>query len=61
MTLDDVDFDTWFSTLQTHVSERTGVQFNDEDSVRDDYDKGRCVFDVIDETCAEYGEETDGE
>lgn len=56
MTNDTHDFDTWFSTLQLHVLDRTGVDFGDEDSVRDDYNNGRDVFDVIDEIAAEYGE-----
>lgn len=51
----DVDFDTWFDTLNITVLERAGVDFKDEDSVRDDYDSGRNVFDVIDEIVAEYG------
>ena len=48
------DFDTWFDTLQSHVLDRTGVTFRDEDSVRADYGEGRDVFDVIDEIVAEY-------
>src|SRR5690606_1898140 len=52
----DVDFDTWFDTLNITVLERAGVDFKDEDSVRDDYDSGRNVFDVIDEIVAEYGD-----
>lgn len=49
-------FDTWFETLRMHVGERTGTDFNDEDSVRSDYEEGRDVFDVIDEIAGEYGE-----
>ena len=53
----EFDFPTWFSTLQANVLDRTGVNFNDEDSVRGDYDQGRDVYDVIDEIAQEYGEE----
>lgn len=49
------DFETWFETLQTLVSERTHTRFSDADSVRSDYEDGRDVFDVIDEICKEYG------
>lgn len=53
----EFDFDTWFSNLSMHVLDRTGVEFHDEDSVRGDYEAGRCMYDVADEICAEYGEE----
>lgn len=56
MTKNDVDFDTYFSNIQMHVLDRVGVDFQDEDSVREDYEAGRDLFDVIDEICAEYGE-----
>lgn len=56
MTNADFDFDTWFGVLQTHVLDKTGVDFKDEDSVRQDFDTGRDVFDVIDEIVAEYQE-----
>ena len=39
-----------------HVLDRTGVEFKDKDSVREDYDEGRDVFDVVDDIVAEYGE-----
>lgn len=50
----DFDFDTWFDTLKIHVLDRAGVEFLDADSVREDYDKGRDVYDVIDDIVAEY-------
>lgn len=50
----DTDFDTWFDTVQTHVLDQTGVQFNDRDSVKGDYDEGLDAFDVIDEIVSEY-------
>lgn len=54
MTNNDTSFDNYFGVIQVNVLERAGVDFNDEASVRADYDKGRDVFDVIDEICAEY-------
>ncbi len=55
MTKDDFDFDTWFDTLKIHVFDRAGVEFQDEDSVREDYNNGRDVYDVIDDiVAAEY-------
>lgn len=59
MTKQDFDFETWFDVLQTNVLDRTGVNFRDRDSVREDYDQGVCVYDVIDNICAEYGEDDD--
>jgi len=55
MTKSDFDFDTWFDTLCIHVLDRAGVEFRDADSVREDYEQGRDVYDVIDEIVAEYG------
>lgn len=55
MTNDEFDFDTWFSILQINLLNRCGVNFQDADSVRGDYDEGRDVYDVIDEVAAEYG------
>ena len=49
-------FDDWFDTLSMHVLDRTGVEFKDKDSVREDYDEGRDVFDVVDDIVAEYDE-----
>ena len=48
------DFYTWFGLLQENVMERTGVNFTDEDSVREDYERGEDVYDVIDSICDEY-------
>ena len=59
MTKQDFDFETWFDVLQTNVLDRTGVNFRDRDSVREDYDQGAVVYDMIDEICAEYGEDDD--
>lgn len=52
----DTDFETWFDILKMQVMDRTGVSFRDRDSVREDFDAGRNVYDVIDEIAAEYGE-----
>ena len=54
MTKNDVDFDTWYSTLVPLVLDGSGVSFNDEDSVKDDYEQGKNVHDVADEIIAEY-------
>lgn len=57
MTNDDFDFDTWFDTLILLVLDGAGVEFQDQDSVRNDYEAGRNVHDVADEIIAEYGGE----
>lgn len=54
MNCDSHDFYTWFGVLQENVMERTGVNFTDEDSVREDYERGEDVYDVIDSICGEY-------
>lgn len=54
MTKADVDFEAWFSNLQVHVLERTGLDYRDEAAVRADYDAGRDLFDVVEEIAAEY-------
>lgn len=54
---DDFDFDTWFDTLSLLVLDGAGVEFRDQDSVRNDYETGRNVHDVADEIIAEYGGE----
>jgi hypothetical protein len=53
MTKNDVDFETWFELLKENLNDR-GVVFQDADSVREDYDNGRDMFDVVDEIDAEY-------
>ena len=55
MTNDNIDFDTWFETLTMLVLDNTGVEFQDQDSVRNDYETGRDVHDVADEIVLEYG------
>ena len=56
MNCDSHDFYTWFGVLQEHVMERTGVNFTDEDSVCEDYERGEDVYDVIDSICDEYAD-----
>lgn len=54
MTKSDIDFDGWFDVVVMRVEEKSGVAFNDADSVREDYDDGRNAFDVADEIADEY-------
>lgn len=54
MTNEEFDFDTWFSTLTMLVLDGAGVDFTDQDSVRNDFETGRNVHDVADEIIAEY-------
>lgn len=55
MTKNEFDFDTWFDSLAMMVLDETGVEFRDEESVRDDYEKGRNLADVAREIADEYG------
>lgn len=50
----DMDFESWFGVVQVNVLDQTGVDFRDEDSVRDDYDQGKDAHDVAEEIAAEY-------
>lgn len=54
MTNADFDFETWCDSLQMMVLDGCGVKFQDFDSVRVDYDKGRNVADIADVIIAEY-------
>ena len=47
MTKNDTDFNGWFDQLRDNLADQ-GISFNDPDSVRDDYDDGKCLFDVMD-------------
>jgi hypothetical protein len=40
MNNEETTFENWFSCLKVCVLEKTGVEFNDEDAVREDYDQG---------------------
>lgn len=52
MTKNEVDFDTWFNILQIQLDDR-GVAFYDGDAVRDDFEQGKDVHDVVDEIAEE--------
>jgi hypothetical protein len=52
----DSDFDTWFGIVKVNVLERSGVEFRDAASVRDDWNNDRDAHDVADDIVAEYGE-----
>lgn len=54
MTKNDCDFNEWFGCLQMNVLDACGVDFRDEDAVRDDYDNGRDMHDVAEGIAAEY-------
>lgn len=56
MTNEDFDFEKWFDNLSLAVLDRCGIDFTDEESVREDYNRGRNLYDVADEISAEYGE-----
>lgn len=56
MTNENTDFETWFSVLQINVLDNTGVDFQDESAVLGDFEAGKCVYDVIDQISAEYGD-----
>lgn len=55
MTQNDVDFDTWFSCVSMQVLDFAGVEFQDQDSVRTEYDQGRDANEVAAEIILEYG------
>lgn len=56
MTKNEFDFETWFDNLSMMVLDATGIEFRDEESVRDDYEKGRNLADVANEIAAEYAD-----
>ena len=45
------DFDTWLDNLTVQIGERTGVDFKDGESVRQDYEDDKNMFDVADDIC----------
>ena len=53
MRKNNVSFEDWFELLQMNLQDE-GIDFNDEESVRADYEEGKSLFDVIDEIHAEY-------
>ncbi len=54
MTKNEFDFETWFDSLAMMVLDISGVDFKDQDSVKEDYERGRNLADVADEIAAEY-------
>ena len=54
------DFDTWLDNLTVQIGERTGVDFKDGESVRQDYEDDKNMFDVADDICIEHGEDEEG-
>jgi len=53
MTNNDIDFAGWFEFLHMHLSER-GICFDNADSVIDDYEAGKNLFDVAEEIADEF-------
>lgn len=53
MNRNDIDFESWFDMIQLMLAD-DGINFRDADSVRDDYDNGKDLYDVADEIKAEY-------
>lgn len=48
MDITDTLFSDWYETLQMRLSE-AGVDYNEKDEARQDYDSGKSVFDAVDE------------
>lgn len=44
----NVDFEEWFEQLVDLLSDE-GISFSDQDAVRQDYDQGKSLFDVVDD------------
>ncbi|HHV48623.1 MAG TPA: hypothetical protein GXX56_06620 [Rhodocyclaceae bacterium] len=55
----EFDFETWFDSLAAMVLDKRGVEFRDEESVRDDYEAGKNCADVADDIAAEYDDGDD--
>jgi len=49
----DTDFGTWFSCLQVNLLD-AGINFKDENSVREDFNAGKNMYDVCDKIIDEY-------
>lgn len=54
---DGVTFDDWFDNLQICILDFVGVDFYDTESVRQDYENDRNMYDVAQEIAIEYGYE----
>ena len=55
MTKNDMSFDEWFDLLQLNLSD-AGINFEDADSVRGDYEDGKSMYDVLDDIKDEYAD-----
>ena len=51
---DEYTLEEWFEMLKVIVLEKTGVDFRDVDSVKEDYNNGKHFADVADEIALEY-------
>lgn len=52
---ENFSFEDWFDNLRMAALGLTSVEFQDADSVREDFEADRDHFDVADEIAAEYG------
>ena len=55
MTKNDATFDKWFDLLQLNLAD-AGIKFLDADSVREEYEAGKSMFDVLDSIKQEYAD-----
>lgn len=55
MDITDTNFETWFDCLHMNLLD-AGINFTDRSSVREDYEAGKNMFDVVDEIILEYAE-----
>ena len=54
MDKDDFTFEQWFSSLSILVLDKCGVDFQNKDSVRGDYEAGKNCADVADDIVDVY-------
>ncbi len=54
MTKNDTAFKNWFDYMANYLAD-SGIDFRDEDAVRDEYESGKDFHDVADEIKLEYG------
>jgi hypothetical protein len=54
MIKNDTPFKDWFGELRVHLLDLCGLDFNDEDVVRLDYEKGREALVVAEEIADDY-------
>ncbi len=53
MTKNETGFESWFDYMKNYLAE-SGIDFRDEDAVREDYESGKDFYDVADEIKLEY-------